>query len=97
MGGAKGLTMPLPFSSRALDERLSPQEFAAETGIVLTGVSIKQKPDGWQIVLNGYSRARGPVYCMNSACDDPVTGLHALLDVLGKKGGGDLWRKNKFA
>lgn len=80
-----------------LDTLIDPHHFAAETRRVLRGISLTSKPDGWQVVIRAWSKANGPQYAMWTGLDDPVSGLKAVLDVLYSRGGGDLWRKDKFA
>jgi hypothetical protein len=80
-----------------LDELIDPKEFAHQTGLVLRGVSLMSKPDGWQIVVRAWSAKQGGQYAMASAQSDLVEGLRVLLTFLYSKRGGDLWRKDKFA
>lgn len=89
--------MDIPFSSWSLDTLLDPKEFFHQTGRILIGVSLRQKPEGWQVVITALRRGKQAEYAMLSGYHDPVSALHALLDYLYSKHASDLWRRSKFA
>lgn len=83
--------MPRPIDDIILDHK----EFAYLTGKTFRGLTISQNGEAFRIILRAFGDDREPLYCICEH-DDVRQGVLVLLDALGKRGGAELWRRDKF-
>lgn len=86
----------MPDTHEALTLRISYQQFAYLTGHAFRGLTVSERPEGYNIVLRARTSRGEPVYAMTVDAD-PTEGLRRLMALLRKKGGDALWRHDRFA
>lgn len=82
--------------SEALSLFLDYQHFAYYTGHTFRGLTISERPSGYNVILRSYSKKGEPLYAMGTG-NDASDVLARLLDALSSKGGESLWRLDKYA
>lgn len=70
------------------------QVFADYTGVIFSGLSVNEKPEGWSVVIRGYDK-RCPVYAVSVGADLEETFI-ALLDYIASKDGPKAWREDRY-
>lgn len=86
----------MPDTHEALSLQLDYQAFAYETGHAFRGLTITERPEGYNVVLRARTSRGEPVYAMTVDAD-PTSGLNRLQRLLRQKGGEALWRHDRFA
>jgi hypothetical protein len=82
-------------SSFSFTNLLDPHVFAVNTGMVFRGMSISENGGSFNIVLRAFG-SDGKAYYALGQHEDPLDGLERLYEALGKRGGTNLWRLDKF-
>lgn len=80
----------------ALSLAFDPKAFTFETGVVFRGLTVTEKPEGFNIIIRGRGRSKEPLYAMTQH-ESPSLGLLSLMKALSTKHGRRMWHHDRFA
>lgn len=79
-----------------VDVFFDPMEFAFHTGLTYRGLTISERPDGYNIICRATRRGGEAVYAMVTD-HTPQEGLENLLEWILGGGAKDAWRVDRYA